>query len=259
MPELNRERGQRERIAKWITAAALGLAAASLVKLASAGLGYRLGWWNVETAFTIMRSAVYLAGVTVIVAVAALVTAGRARSWSSIAGALLAAVVAAGTGAIPIAMKLAAQSVPFIHDITTDLEHPPEFVSLRAVRERTPNRAAYGGPEVAAKQRSGYPDLAPLLIPLPPPRVFAAAEAAARELGWQIAAADAREGRLEATDTTRWFGFKDDIVVRIVPAADGSRVDVRSASRVGLSDLGVNARRVRAFLATLSSQARRQG
>jgi len=67
-----------------------------------------------------------------------------------------------------------------------------------------------------------------------------------------VVASDAAAGRIEATATTRWFGFKDDVIVRIRPEAAGSRVDVRSVSRVGRGDLGANAARVREFLAKLS-------
>jgi uncharacterized protein (DUF1499 family) len=67
-------------------------------------------------------------------------------------------------------------------------------------------------------------------------------------MGWEIAEADAAAGRIEATDTTFWFGFKDDVVIRIRPAEDGgSIVDIRSKSRVGMSDVGANAARIRAF------------
>src|SRR5262245_18789723 len=250
---------QRTRGAGWLTVGALVVATAGLVKLGSAVLGYRLGWWNIATAFAILQFSVYVAVVSVILGLVAVVLSVRARWWTSVAGAALAVIVGAGLGAIPVAMKLASQPVPMIHDITTDREQPPEFVSLHAVREQAPNRAAYGGPAVAAQQRSAYPDLAPLLLPVPPARAFAAAESTARALGWAIAATDAREGRLEATATTRWFGFKDDVVVRVVPALNGSRVDVRSASRVGMSDLGVNAKRVRAFLSALASRARGEG
>jgi uncharacterized protein (DUF1499 family) len=74
---------------------------------------------------------------------------------------------------------------------------------------------------------------------------------AARSLGWEVVASDAATGRIEATATSRWFGFKDDVVVRIRPEGAGSRVDVRSMSRVGVGDLGANAERVREFLAKL--------
>jgi uncharacterized protein (DUF1499 family) len=89
------------------------------------------------------------------------------------------------------------------------------------------------------------------VLPAAPDRVFDRALSVARKLGWVVVAAVPAEGRIEATDTTRWFGFKDDVVVRVAPAAGGSRVDVRSVSRVGRSDLGTNARRIRAFLREL--------
>jgi uncharacterized protein (DUF1499 family) len=139
-----------------------------------------------------------------------------------------------------------------IHDVTTDTENPPPWVALVSARAATENGTAYGGPAVAALQKRAYRDVAPLVLPVQPDRAFARAEAAARALGWRIVAAAPAEGRLEASDTTRWFGFVDDIVVRVRPAPSGSRIDVRSASRVGRSDLGVNARRIRAFLAAVA-------
>jgi uncharacterized protein (DUF1499 family) len=77
--------------------------------------------------------------------------------------------------------------------------------------------------------------------------------AAARAQGWEIVAAVPAEGRIEATDTTRFFGFKDDIVIRVKAEGAGSRVDVRSLSRVGKSDVGKNASRIRAYLIALGS------
>jgi uncharacterized protein (DUF1499 family) len=112
--------------------------------------------------------------------------------------------------------------------------------------------AAYPGGEVAAAQRRAYPDIGPLALAMPPATAFARALDAAKGMGWEIVAADAGAGRIEATATTPWFGFRDDVVVRITPAAAGSRVDVRSVSRVGRSDLGTNARRIREYLAMLS-------
>src|SRR5207237_3453093 len=103
------------------------------------------------------------------------------------------------------------------------------------------------------QQRTGYPDIAPLLLDRPPAQVFAAAERSARAMGWDIAAAVPEEGRIEATDTTLLFGFKDDVVIRVAPNAGGTRVDVRSLSRVGGSDVGVNATRVRSFLQRLAA------
>ena len=136
----------------------------------------------------------------------------------------------------------------FGNDITTDTQDPPDFATLAAVREQAPNKAAYGGPDVAAQQLQAYPNIKAKVLSLPPAEAVQKSIDAARSLGWQIAGSDTAAGRIEATDTTGWFGFKDDIVVRVRPQAQGSRVDVRSASRVGRSDIGKNAERIREFL-----------
>jgi uncharacterized protein (DUF1499 family) len=78
--------------------------------------------------------------------------------------------------------------------------------------------------------------------------MFARADAAAHAMGWEIVAAVLEEGRIEATDTTMG-GTTDDIVIRIIWEEQGSRLDIRSKSRVGESDLGRNAARIRSFLA----------
>jgi len=199
---------------------------------------------------------VYVGIVVVVIAVVGAVLALISRHWVSVVAASFAILLAVGTAAVPLAMQRTGRSVPAIHDITTDTERPPEFVALRAIRDRAPNGVVYGGASVATEQKRAYPDLTSVRLSMPPDRAFALVEATAKSLGWDVASAAPAEGRLEATDTTRWFGFKDDVVVRVVPAAEGSLVDIRSVSRVGRSDLGANARRVRAFVAALSSRAR---
>jgi uncharacterized protein (DUF1499 family) len=111
----------------------------------------------------------------------------------------------------------------------------------------------YGGEKIALQQRGAYPDLQPMILKVAPPEAFDRALAAVREMGWELVAADAAAGRIEATDTTFWFGFKDDVVIRVRPADGGSRVDVRSLSRVGGGDAGTNAKRIRAYLDALRS------
>jgi uncharacterized protein (DUF1499 family) len=152
----------------------------------------------------------------------------------------------------PIIMRARAQSVPPIHDITTDFTDPPPFVTLKAVREESPNGLKYGGEEIAAQQRKAYQDIHPALVAMPPAQATQRVIDAARAMGWEVVGSDAVAGRVEATDTTGWFGFKDDISIRVRPDPNGSRVDVRSVSRVGRSDIGANATRVRDFLARLS-------
>jgi uncharacterized protein (DUF1499 family) len=249
-----RRHASRKRIAAGrIGVIVLALAVAGALVLASAGLGYRFRVWELGTAFTILRASVYVAIIIGVLATVTAVLALVGRSVAGVASAVLALLVALGTAAVPLDMRRTGESVPPIHDITTDAENPPQFVALRAVRERTPNGAAYGGPAVAAQQKQSYPDIAPVQLAMPPDRAFARAEAAARALGWDIAAVEPAEGRLEATATTRWFRFKDDVVVRVTAAPGGSRVDVRSVSRIGRSDLGANAKRIRAFVSKLTA------
>jgi uncharacterized protein (DUF1499 family) len=102
-------------------------------------------------------------------------------------------------------------------------------------------------------QKKGYPDIGPSRLALPPDQAFARAEATVRSLGWEVVATAPADGRIEATDTTLLFGFKDDVVIRVRPDGAGSRVDIRSVSRVGRSDFGVNAKRVRKFQAALAA------
>ncbi|MGI8560651.1 MAG: DUF1499 domain-containing protein, partial [Luteimonas sp.] len=144
-----------------------------------------------------------------------------------------------------------ARSLPPIHDITTDTVDPPVFVDILPLRADAPNSAGYEGGEVADAQLAGYPELGPLRLALPLEQAHAHALAAAEAMGWEIVASDPASGRIEATATTLWFGFKDDVVVRIRPDGAGSRIDVRSVSRVGGSDVGANAARIRAYLARL--------
>jgi len=125
------------------------------------------------------------------------------------------------------------------------------------LRKDAPNSAQYGGAQLAALQQQAYPDLAPVILELPPRAAFDLALTVARASGWEIVAAAPEDNRIEATATTLLFGFKDDIVIRITPAGGGSRVDVRSVSRVRRSDLGTNAARIREFLRRLSSQQSR--
>ena len=154
---------------------------------------------------------------------------------------------------VPWQWQKAAQAVPPIHDISTDTITPPLYVEAAAVRreQHAANSLDYSA-EVAAQQRTGYPDLAPAFLTAAPDDAYRSALALVRARGWTVLAEDAAGRRIEATDTTYWFGFKDDIAIRVSTVPDGtSRVDLRSVSRVGRSDVGTNARRIRAFLADL--------
>lgn len=235
--------------------AALVLALASALALALAGLGYRWGWWGLATSFSVLRASSFAAAGVAVLALIGVALTALARAWPGLALAVGALVIAAVVVWVPLSLQKLARTVPSIHDITTDTDNPPAFVAVAERRRDAPNPVAYDGPEVAAQQKRGYPDLGPLVLAAPPARVLAAAEATARAMGWEIVAVAPADGRLEATATTSWFAFKDDVVVRVSPAGAGSRVDVRSKSRVGRSDLGTNAKRIRAFLAGLATRA----
>jgi len=218
---------------------------------ATAGFGHRWGWWHYRTGFAVLKAAGYLG-----IAAAAVSIAGHIVTWPlhlrqgavlSLAGILIGLL----TAGIPWSWMRTVPQVPFIHDITTDTENPPPFVALLPIRKDAANPAEYGGPDIAAQQRKGYPDIAPRLMKVPPDRAFEQALSAARDMGWEIVDARQKDGRIEATDTTFWFGFKDDVVIRITPEPEGSRVDVRSLSREGKSDVGTNAKRIRAYFLKL--------
>ena len=144
-----------------------------------------------------------------------------------------------------------ARSVPPIHDITTDTENPPPFVAVLPLRAGSPNASEYGGAEIAEQQKSAYPDVQPVILSMPADQAFERARSAAEDMGWTMVAAVPAEGRIEATAETFWFGFKDDVVIRLSPADGGTKVDVRSVSRVGRSDVGTNAARIRAYFRKL--------
>lgn len=148
---------------------------------------------------------------------------------------------------------LQAAKVPPLHDITTDPDNPPVFQTAGSLRAPTDNSLAFPGGSVAAQQRMAYPDLVPLHLPMAPSEAFARSLAVVHHLNWQIVGQDSVQGRIEAVDQTMLFGFRDDIVIRILPTPGGCRIDLRSASRAGVSDLGVNAKRIRSFVALFSS------
>ena len=229
---------------------ACAIAGLALLLLGAAGPLYRIGVLSLPNAFVLLRWGAYVG----IAAGVAGLSAGLLayRRGARVATLLAAAALIAGLVAfvIPFQWQRAARNVPPIHDITTDLENPPAFEAIVPLRADAPN-SLDRSPMLAEQQRQGFPDLEPVTLSVPSERAFDRALEAAQGAGWRIVTADKASGRIEATDTTRWFGFEDDIVVRLTPWGSGTRVDVRSVSRVGRSDAGTNARRIRRYLAAL--------
>ena len=204
----------------WLRSLALLLGIAGLAALLASGPGTRLGLWDWRAGLGLLRYAVYLGIASTVLSIAgALVPRYR--------GKVLLLSLAMGIAALapPLFFLQQARSVPPINDIATDAESPA--------------------------QREAYPDIGPILIKDGREKAFARASAAVEALGWEIVAREPAAGRIEAVDTTAWFGFKDDVVVRVAEVPGGSRIDVRSKSRVGLGDAGTNAKRIREFRAKL--------
>jgi uncharacterized protein (DUF1499 family) len=234
-----------------LSLAALGVAVLGIVLLAAAGPSYRAGV-PLDSAFAVMRWAAYIGLAAAGLGLLAVLLARWKKKTLSVWVGAGAIVVGLGAFGIPYSWQRQAQRVPPIHDVTTDLDKPPEFVAIVPLRTEAPNTLDRP-PILAAQQREGYPDLAPLTLPLPVDRVFNRALDVATRMGWEIVGSDQAAGRIEATDTTRWFGFTDDVVIRVIPWGAGTRVDMRSASRIGRSDVGTNARRIREFFDALQA------
>ena len=220
---------------------------------ASSGLGYQMGFWHYRTGFTILRWSVYVGAGAGVVALAAFVLAAVHRARIHLALSIAGIAIALALGLPPWNLERIASQVPRIHDITTDTENPPQFVALLAARQKAPNGADYAGAKLAQAQKAAYPDIRPALLNTRPAVAFERALAVTRNMGWDIVAAEPAQGRIEAIATTFWFRFKDDVVIRIVAEGNGSRLDIRSMSRIGRSDLGTNAKRIRSFLTRLQS------
>lgn len=210
--------------------------------------GAKWGWWHFRTGFGMLRVAAYGGLVVAAFSLVAIYLTRPRASRRGLPLAVLALVVGLATFVVLWQVQSLARSVPPIHDITTDTENPPEFVAISPLRADAPNPIEYEGQEIARQQREAYPDIRPLVLDLPPERVFGHALDAARGMGWDIVAADSGAGRIEATDETFWYGFEDDVVIRLNREDGGTVLDIRSVSRVGVGDVGVNARRIRRYL-----------
>jgi uncharacterized protein (DUF1499 family) len=243
--------GKGRRAACTLAWAGIAVALAGGLAELVGGVGYRLQWWPVGAGIAILAAGAVAAALALLVALAAFVMAWLTDVRRAMGLAAAALVVGAALAAPPFVLWRRAATLPAIHDISTDTESPPRFAAVVPLRAGAPNGLEYSA-DVAAKQRDAYPEIVPLALPQTPAVAFALAERAARRMGWDVVSVSPPDLRIEATATSWLFGFRDDIVVRITPAPKGSRVDVRSVSRVGRSDVGVNASRIRAYLRTLA-------
>jgi len=243
----------------------------ALIVALTASFGTRLGFWKYETGFEILYPAI---GIGVLAALsgaywlASALHGNDSTGWRLGFAGLIGALILLF---IPLGEERRAWSAPPIHDISTDVGNAPQFAAVLPLRKGATNGPEYDGQKkvmlkgqittVAELQKLNYPDIKPvgrLLNPHNDPKVdskailFWHAFETAKRMGWHIVSFDEKTGMIEATDTTLWFGFTDDVAVRVQPAGSmGAMLDIRSKSRVGTSDYGRNAQRVRDYLVSL--------
>lgn len=209
---------------------------------------YQFFGLDLGLAFATIRYGVYVGGAALILIILQVIVARKTVQWGST---LLYTVLSLVAIIMPLSMMGKASAVPPIHDITTDVTNPPKFVAIAPLREAAPNDINYAGGEITQQQLEAYPQIKTQLFAKPVGEVYQAAKNVVEDLGWELVEADASSNTIEATDTTLWFGFKDDVVIRLTAKQDDTLVDVRSKSRVGKSDLGKNAERIDIFFTEL--------
>jgi uncharacterized protein (DUF1499 family) len=236
------------RLAIW----ARRLAGFSLPVVALAIVIERAGVLEIVPGLATFAAALVMALLAVLLALASLVGIWR-HGIEGLGAALTALVIGIGLLAYPSVLAVRAYRLPMIADITTDPLDPPRFETIGRLRTRQANPVAYAGLYAAELQKSAYPDIAPLDIEVSPQSAYDAALAVITKRRWQVINTrppqpGRREAYIEAVARTPIMGFRDDIVVRIRPRGQGARVDIRSASRYGRHDFGVNAARIRTMI-----------
>ena len=226
-------------------------ACASVLIVAVAGPLHRFLGVDVDVVISLFRYGFYVAAGAIALALATIVPTRPGDRRRGFVAAFLALAIGAAAAWAPLTLFLQAVGAPRINDVSTDTADPPPLVTTLQMRSDAVTPAAYPGKTVADQQHQAYPDLLPIVLSIPPAEAFKKVDSVATAMGWEIVARAPAEGRVEAIDTSQWFGFHDDIVVRIRPEGTGCRIDIRSKSRVGRADLGANAHRIRTFTSKL--------
>ena len=221
------------------------------------GPGAKLGLWSALQGFTmtIRWGMLYGGGALIVLSLVSFVAIYLSKDYS-----FKPAIMALVAGVIlftPVLMlknKANSPDIPMIHDITTDITNPPQFETVVSKREADANSLNYEGEAVSSLQLKAYPTIKPLTLPVSQADAMKKAEAVIEHFGWKLDSIDEIRGRIEATDYTPWFNFADDVVVVISAQGDQSVINVRSVSRYGMSDLGLNAKRIDAFLQLMQGE-----
>ncbi len=213
------------------------------------GPGVHLGLWSPLKGFLITMTGSFLGGAALaVLSIIVIIIIGMNKKRGGMGKAILTLLVSIILVSPVAYLRLSGGGgYPVIHDITTDMVTPPEFIELVGKRGDDANSLEYDAEEVGALQAEFYPYIKPLMVADNSQKAFAKALDVASNLGWKITGVNANLRRFEATEQSFWFNFSDDVVVTVKPVESGSRIDMRSVSRVGMSDFGVNAKRIMAF------------
>jgi hypothetical protein len=242
--------------AAFLAALAIGLVAS---------FGTRLGYWNWRLGlYGIYPYSLYIGAAAFVLGAVWVITALAANKATGLRYGLTAFVGSLVVLGVPLSYYIDSYGKPPIHDISTDVEHPPEFVSLLLQRQGATNPPDYDGARrvelngksytVTQLQKKYYADIHSIgRLGISPEQLFDHAVAGARAMGWTIIAVAPDEGRIEATYTSFFFGFVSDIVIRVKPSGMGARIDIRAKSRVGQSDGGTNAELIRAYMKRMAT------
>ena len=222
---------------------------APVIMLIAGGL-YRLRFVDFQIALLAFAIAVLIAALAALFGLVGAVLGGHGKTTRAVTALVVALLVLVA----PLNTVRQGAGVPMIHDITTDLEDPPIFVEVPRKRSDSDNSLDIDA-EVLAAQKAYYTDIGPTMLPMAKREAFALVREAVDAFDWVVHAENANLGYIEATASTPFFGFRDDVIIRVTEDTGGARVDMRSASRVGLSDLGVNAGRIRDFMAMVTQRA----
>ena len=221
----------------------------SLVLLIAGPLSHKIGLAPFFVGFILLSIAVLLSLIVVVMGALSLRKSANPANRATLR---LASILALPALIMTAVILGGGRGAVLTHDISTDTQNPPQFVAAIAERGEKSNPVDFTSEE-AELQQQGYPDIKPIRTPLDSKAAFARALKIAEAAGWEIYAKDENSGVIEGVASTLFFGFKDDIIIRVAASDNGSTVDIRSVSRVGKGDMGANAKRVRMFIEQFST------
>ncbi|MDR9419859.1 DUF1499 domain-containing protein [Gracilimonas sp.] len=212
------------------------------------GYGYQWGWWHFSTGFSMIpwgTGGAVLGGIIAAIGFFKISDRSQNQTILGYLGIALALIALLNIGYWYLEIQ---KGYPPIHDISTDTLNPPEFDAIVPLRADAPNPPEYVRGEAAAAQEAYYGDIEPIEIALNYDEAYDRALETANDMSWTLVDENRQEGRIEAYDKVAWYGFIDDVVIRVDTTETGSRIDIRSKSRIGRGDLGVNAKRIRTYI-----------